>query len=166
MSSYIILLSAPYFLVDCGTLLLCFEKSGLTQQFVFHHITVLVLSVGADYTGGFMKQVGTTLFFCELSSLFLGLRYLMFQHGYQQTVLYAINGLLLTFSYFFCRVLLQGFVLKLMWHKYLLNSTLLYPQLITLLYTAFYFLNVYWFQKIFVGMLKVIAKLKLNWSNI
>ena len=155
-------MSVPYFIVDCGIIVIFFEKTGLTKQFVFHHLTILILTVGADQTGGFMKQVGCSLFFCEFSSLFLGVRYLMAQHGQEKTILYAINGLLLTFTYFICRVVLQGLVLQLMWNKYVFNSQLFYPQLITFIYTAFYFLNVYWFQKILQGMLKVITKLKKN----
>ena len=76
------------------------------QTYAHHAIAILTFYETAFYLD-WMMIFGCLLLFVEISTIFLSLRTLMFNHGYDKTMFYNVNSLLLFFSFLFGRVIYQ-----------------------------------------------------------
>ena len=108
------------------------------------------------YIGGFIGSISQLTAFTEISTIFVNFRTILVYHHATDNIVYAVNGLMMTFSFFFVRVLFYYYIIfwkmqdmvmyrfESFWATY--DKEVHYICWICLyLYLAMYILNLYWF---------------------
>lgn len=171
MNAYGITFFLAYITVDL-VLCSCFIKdksTGAVQNYIHH-----VLGIGGSSAGLLCGRMILTLscatLFTELSTPFVSMRALLSIHKKTDTKLYLVNGLLMTISFFFCRVLFQPWItIKYLWPAVINRPqntdqmyavTRYYCYFSIFLYIGLCVLNFFWFYKMASGLVKFIFKAK------
>ena len=110
---------------------------------------------------------GVMLLFTEISSVFVSARYLLFTHGYAETIFYAVNAILLFLSFFFGRIIYEAYIilfigLPWVYREYQKKNLTLYQasvvtELITMVILS-YVLNFHWFKLMCKMIMRVINR--------
>jgi hypothetical protein len=135
----------------------CFNEVGM----IIHHVIFLFACVhnlkSKIYTFQFIW-----LIFCETSTPFANLRWILHTLGQKDSKLYLYNGAILTMAFFFFRVIMYGLGL---FHLYTLYPVVLASEkpwiskfVVPSLLVIGYLLNLYWASKIVQGLFKLIKK--------
>lgn len=69
-----------------------------------HHVLVLAGNILAVWLGGFFGSASQVSFIVEASTPFVSLRAILAEHKREDTLLYKINAVMMTFSFFIFRV--------------------------------------------------------------
>ena len=111
---------------------------------------------------------GCLLLFVEISTIFLSLRTLMFNHGYDKTMFYNVNSLLLFFSFLFGRVIYQVVITFMLAMPKLYDETdkksMTYMKMAVCLQLALMVfgsigLNLYWFLLMINTVIRAIKRM-------
>jgi hypothetical protein len=138
------------------------------MQNYLHHIIGIGGSVACLLCGRMLLTLGCATLFTEFSTPFVSLRALLSIHKKTNTTLYLVNGLLMTFTFFVCRVLFQPWITL----RFLFpavfdrpeNLVQMYPvtryycYFSLVLYVSLCLLNFFWFYKMASGLVKFIMK--------
>lgn len=147
-----------YLVTDLVALLLYGNQWKGTGIYLVHHITGL-WTWGLLATQGHCLGVAVSFLLCETTAPFTNGRWFLSTLGYSSGPTYAINGILMFFSFLAFRILLMGgLFVKYMW---LLRAPLFALPVSTYLTCIFSFcigypMQLFWFRKIAVGLLKVL----------
>ena len=101
----------------------------------------------------------------ELSTPFVNLRAILAQHKMTNTKLYSINGIMMALMFFLFRMCFYYYMIFIVIEKFVFYRSDVfwdtYPKhqywacyVCMVLYMIMYLLNVYWFSKIFAGLMK------------
>ena len=142
-------------------------NSALDWQTYAHHLVAVITFYQTLYFMDFMMVFGVMLLFTEVSSVFVSTRYLLFTHGYAETIFYAVNAILLFLSFFFCRIIYEAYIilfigLPWVYREYQKKNLTLYQasvvtELITMVILS-YVLNFHWFKLMCKMILRVINR--------
>jgi len=152
-------MSLGYFLSDFAVLVHTRELGG-TNQLLFHHSS----AVCAYLFGMHYNMLGWYSCFrlmAEFSTPFVNIRWILYAIGLKNTRRYKINGLLMTISFFICRIFSMPFY----WYFVLTNYAQPQFKAVPLSLCIFWlllpacldFLNLFWFRKMLMGALKAMA---------
>ena len=138
------------------------------MQTYLHHLLGIIGCLLSIYLGGFMGSIGQLSGFTEFSSPFVSLRAILAMHKMQSGILYFLNGLMMVFSFFLCRMCFQYYLIFKEIEYFLFYRHLefwaLYPEeqhlwikIAVAFYLVLYILNIYWFSKILLGLYKALG---------
>ena len=86
-------------------------RTALDYQTIAHHIVAIVTFYQTLYFMDFAVVFGVMLLVIEISTIFMNIRWLLFEHGYGQSTAYAINALFLFFFFILTRMIYQPYIL-------------------------------------------------------
>lgn len=124
------------------------------------------------YSGGAYGSICQLSFITEASTVFVNGRQLLAWHHFQDSIIYIVNGLLMTVAFFWVRVVFYGYMIFgriRHWHFFEPNFyETSYPDSFTrmlvyfciTLYSMMYGLQLFWFYKILTGLLKALGLMK------
>lgn len=160
--------SLGYFIEDFFMCILVGPKGAAAMQNYVHHVTSIIGIALSINVGGFMGSICQVSLLTELSTPFVNIR------GFipRTSPLYLVNGILMTGAFFFFRVLWYNFVIFDQFQVYILYRGYhfweLYPKedhfkvkILLCLSMTMYFLNMFWFSKMFAGLLNALGLGKL-----
>ena len=138
------------------------------MQTYFHHAAGMGGILLGQYLGGFFGSISQLTFITEASTLNVNLRWVLAFHKLTSSALYQINGLLMTVSFFVFRVCFYYFMVFSQMQIYTLYRSYsfwsLYEDdkhkwcyLAMVLYCSMYILNMFWFSKMVMGLLKALG---------
>ena len=117
------------------------------------------------YAGGLIGSVCQLSAFTEISTLFVNMRTILAYHKLQKSTLYVANGVMMTWMFFWARVVFYSYMIfgvlldycvyrsHSFWSTYDDQTRpMMYFSLA--LYLLMYLLNLFWFVKIFMGLAK------------
>ncbi|PKU69322.1 transmembrane protein 56-B [Dendrobium catenatum] len=151
-------ISIGYFLTDLGMILWYFPALG-GVEYVLHHVLSMYAIVLSLISGQAQYYILMVLF-SEITTPFVNLRWYLDAYGQKSSMLYIFNGVALFLGWLAARILLFIFFFA---HMYLhfdkvrtifplgFYSILSVPPVIAVM-------NVYWFLKIFKGMVKTLSR--------
>ena len=130
-----------------------------------HHVFVIFGNLLALWLGGFFGSCSQVTFIVEASTPFVSLRALIAYHKREDSLLYVINGIVMTFVFFVFRVCFYYYMVFWKAQDFMLYRFVsfwqTYPKhkwpwckLCFVLYLAMYMLNLFWFSKILWGFFK------------
>ena len=102
--------TCSYFILDAW--ILCFVVKGfapLDLQTYAHHLILALTFYQTLFFMDYMCVFGVMLLYMEISTIFMNMRTLLFHHGMQNTLGYAINSLAFFFA-FMARVVYQFYI--------------------------------------------------------
>mmetsp|Transcript_16468 Transcript_16468/g.27959 ORF Transcript_16468/g.27959 Transcript_16468/m.27959 type:complete len:292 (+) Transcript_16468:171-1046(+) len=169
-----LLIPINYYAQDLIITPIVFGDTPLVRQTLFHHLVGVVGALGALVVRRMVGTIAVSLLFAECSTIFLMHRSIMLNLKLDKDPkykkFYVGNGIVLVVTFFLTRVLFMG-VLLLFYMVPLMFSfdyTLAIAQIglwrIVLAYTLLilfgflYVLNIFWFGKMFSGLLKFLKK--------
>lgn len=155
---YYLHLCTGYMIYDLGLMMFTYKELGDVVM-IFHHIVVISsLQIGVLYQAGTFYMV--SLFFNEVSTIFVNLRFLLLHYKMGDTKWYYYNGVALAISFFFVRIVIITVLIihvfcswwfvawgKGLWWSRPTSDRYLFIGL-TLLLMAHGALNMFWFWKI------------------
>ncbi|XP_072954406.1 uncharacterized protein [Typha angustifolia] len=158
LSDSIFGISLGYFLADLGMILWFFPSLG-GKEYILHHGLSMYAILLALLSGKAHIYILMVLF-TEATTPFVNLRWYLELAGQKNSNLYIYNGVALFFGWLVARILLLTYFFT---HMYLH-----FDQVKTIFPLGFYSLltvpstlalmNLYWFWKIFKGMVKTLSK--------
>ena len=169
IQKYVNALEAGYLVQDFIFCISQAENDGLMIQTYAHH---LIGGAGQFITlaaGGFCGSLGQVSWITEASTPFVNGRQILAWHHLQDTNFYVANGLMMTCSFFWARVVWYGymifgrirhwaFVEPHFWETYYPDTQ---GQILSYtcctLYFLMYFLQLFWFHRILTGCLKALG---------
>ena len=139
-------------------------------QMMLHHCQCLFgIAVGL-YLDGFLGSLSSVTLIMEASTIFVNLRFVLFEHDMREGVLYIINGVFMAISFFVFRICWFNYALfsvcmDLMVYNWDTFTRELYPTQVKkvlaiiaiIVYVLFYGLNLYWFSRIILGFAKILG---------
>ncbi|GAQ81464.1 hypothetical protein KFL_000810050 [Klebsormidium nitens] len=149
-------LSLGYFLLDIAMMTFYYPALG-GAEYLVHHVAAALAILTALVTGNGHVFI-MIVFVTEMTTPFVNLRWYLSNSGLRQSVWYTINGVLLFVGWLTARVLV---FLYLFWYMYDHRDELhvFTPTQKAALFglpPIFFVLNLYWFLRILVGMLKLV----------
>ena len=100
--------TVAYFMQDLFFLIFVIgDTSAFAFQTYAHHAIAILTFYETAFYLDWMMIFGCLLLFVEISTIFLSLRTLMFNHGYDKIMFYNLNSILLFFTFLFGRVIYQ-----------------------------------------------------------
>lgn len=113
LQSYGVLFFLAYLTVDLYLCLFLIKdtSSGMLQNYV-HHALGICGTVAGILCGRMILTLSCATLLTEFSTPFVSLRALLSIHKKTSTTLYLVNGLLMTLSFFVCRVLFQPWLVS------------------------------------------------------
>jgi uncharacterized membrane protein len=109
---YLATVSMGYLLEDLIFCALTVEKNdGLMIQTYIHHVVGITGAGLGIYIGGFLGSISQLTTFTEISTVFVNFRTILVYHHADDNIVYAINGLMMTFSFFIVRVLFYYYII-------------------------------------------------------
>lgn len=141
-----------------------FKSSGAMQNY-FHHLLVIYGCSSGIIFGRYWLVLSNTALMTELSTPFVNLRYLLHTHKKSNTTIYIVNGLVMTGCFFLVRPLALGLaifcVIPTMVGETDISRDSLHSQIgstiATFCFALLWFLNLFWFRKMFMGAIKVLT---------
>ena len=138
---------------------------------LIHHILGFLGAYLGIYIGGHAGSISHVTAVTELSAPFLNARVFIQTHGYGEKPIYLVNGFMIMFSFFILRIVFMSW---LVWGEFFAKAWLqrdtYWPAIEEhkratavvgiLLYPCLYVLNIYWFKKIVMGLLKAAGLVK------
>ena len=131
-----------------------------------HHVAGIMGNTFALLLDDGFGSVAQLTFITEFSTFFVNARFLLAKHKLSSTTIYIVNGLLMTLSFFVVRVVYYKWILFSVYRNMgLYDSERMknYPEnkvmmrhACVFLYIVMYFLQLFWFYKIFSGLMKVL----------
>ena len=88
-----------------GLMFLTTDRSTVVKQRLLHHVAGLLNYYIAFWQQDFTVTIGAAFIFIEISSPFVGMRSVLFHHGFKGTILQAINTGLLFITFVFVRTI-------------------------------------------------------------
>lgn len=147
-----------YALTDVAVLLY-YWKAWKPSSLVVHH-AIVIGAWGACATEGILHNCAVPVSLSEGTALFANLRWFLSTAGLKQTLLYKLNGCAILVLWFVLRVYLLGWI---GWHRL---GPAQRPAFLALgqptvgifltFYLASYTQQLYWFNKIFQGLLNIL----------
>lgn len=148
------------------------ENDGLMLQTYAHHVIGLLGQIMSLYSGGVFGSICQVSWITEASTPFVNGRQILAWHHLEDKPYYVANGLMMTWSFFWVRVVFYGymilgkcrhwaFVEPNFWETYYPETTR--RTLVTIcitLYSSMYLLQLFWFYKIMNGLLKALGCIK------
>lgn len=132
---------------------------------VFHHLFIgsYGLVVIAYLRGGLGDCVFSFMYMMELSTPFVSIRGILSVMGLKESKMYVINGLVMLFSFFWCRVFLMPYVCY--YYSQVVNLPFFeafwrLPRGCKISIMALFLPQLYWFRLMLRGAIKVFAKNK------
>ena len=133
-----------------------------------HHIFVIFGNVLAVWLGGFFGTCSQVSFIVEASTPFVSLRAILAGLKLESSILYIVNGIMMTFAFFIFRVCFYYYMVFWKCQDFMLyrfsHFWQTYPEykfkwciLCFILYVAMYMLNLFWFFKMLWGFFKGIG---------
>ena len=83
---------------------------SLTQIMHVHHIVAAVLCYMCFYIQGMPAVVTVLSLVLEVSTIFINLKWLLFEFKLGETAIYELNKICFFFSYLFARIIFQSFL--------------------------------------------------------
>ena len=137
-----------------------------------HHLIGLAGQLMSLQAGGTFGTICQISFFTEASTPFVNGRQILVWHHLEDTSIYIANGLMMTVSFFWVRVVFYGYMIlgkcrhwafiePNFWETYYPDtSSRVLAQVCITLYSLMYLLQLFWFYKIFTGLLKAVGCMK------
>lgn len=157
-------MSLGYFLADYIVLVHTRELGG-TGPVIFHHTS----ATAAFLVSLWYNKMGWYSCFrllSEFSTPFVNFRWILVSIGLKNTRRYKINGILMTASFFLCRICTCPIYWYYVWKVW---NTEAFSSIPNVLYFFWVFgplaldlLNIFWFNKMFKGMLRALKKSDLT----
>ena len=141
------------------------------MQTYLHHVVAITGAVGGAVIQGVFGSLSQLTWFTEGSTFFVNLRWLLATHHLTDNIVYIVNGLMMTLSFFFYRIVLYTYMI--FWVIYpvtidQVNYVKEYPTkaeqyfgyFLIIAYIIMGSLQVFWFNKILQGLLKALGIIK------
>jgi len=137
-----------------------------------HHILSIAGQIFSLVSGGIWGSICNLTWFAEASTPFVNGRQVLAWHEQTKTSLYLANGLMMTWSFFVVRVVYYIYMIFYIaswycfyepkfWEVYYPESSRRYCGILSLiLFTCMFFLQMLWFYKIMMGLLKALGCIK------
>ena len=137
-----------------------------------HHILSIAGQIFSLVSGGIWGSICNLTWFAEASTPFVNGRQVLAWHEQTKTSLYLANGLMMTWSFFVVRVVYYIYMIFYIaswycfyepkfWEVYYPESSRRYCGILSLiLFTCMFFLQMLWFYKIMMGLLKALGCVK------
>jgi hypothetical protein len=132
-----------------------------SEMMLFHHVLGIFSMI---YTA--VHHIGTGMVVCivvlEATSPFVNFRWFFEKNGLKQTspILYIVNGVMITLSWFLLRICFYGWMIVSFvfnrWSELMTYDNHMHTVVVVVGLAGGYILQVVWFKKIFVGMLKAL----------
>lgn len=141
------------------------EENASAWQNYAHHF----MALGGYYLslkcGGLLASVCQLTAITEFATITVDLRVILHQHKLSKTLLYAANGITMTFHFFLFRVVFYNYIIwGVVYHYYVTRGNDIWnthaPEehifviLSIALYCLMISLNMYWFYRMFMGLMK------------
>ncbi|KAL0914881.1 hypothetical protein M5K25_015268 [Dendrobium thyrsiflorum] len=151
-------ISIGYFLTDLGMILWYFPALG-GVEYVLHHV-LSMYAIALSLISGQAQYYILMVLFSEITTPFVNLRWYLDAYGQKSSMLYICNGVALFLGWLAARILLFIF--------FFVHMYLHFDQVRTIFPLGFYsilsvppliaVMNVYWFLKIFKGLVKTLSR--------
>lgn len=76
-----------------------------------HHVLGITGACLGIHIGGFLGSISQLTTITEISTVFVNFRSILVYHHATDNIVYAINGLMMTFSFFIVRVLFYYYII-------------------------------------------------------
>ncbi|XP_043699730.1 TLC domain-containing protein 4-B-like isoform X2 [Telopea speciosissima] len=158
LSTFVLGVSAGYFLVDLGILFWLYPSLG-GMEYVLHHLVSLV-AVAYSMLSGEGQLYTYMVLISEATTPTINLRWYLSTAGMKRSRVYLINGVAIFFSWLVARVLL---FIYLFYHVYLHSYQVIQMQpfirfMVFGVPSMLFIMNLLWFAKIVKGLKKTLAK--------
>lgn len=154
-------ISLAYFLLDIIYVIKYFKD----KMTIVHHLGAglgAFLITGYELGPIYMLSFGMT----EASTPFVNMRSHLYDLGYKNSMMYALNGLAMWLCFLIFRMPLIGYIPYLIfqyhWEPIMVRGTFLMAFIVIFGYSAISILNIWWFYLITKGLLKVLSKKKVS----
>lgn len=140
----------------------------------FHHFIVVFGSFLSVNLGGFTGSTNHISFITEGSTFFVNMRLVMLVHKLEGELIYILNGIMMGLAFFVFRIvwyhiIIWTYVDDTIFKRYYTLWPVLYPtpimdffgNMCIVLYFMLFLLQLFWFSKIFAGILKAVGLEKL-----
>lgn len=166
IQKYLNLVSIGYLIYDGIFCMVVFDTDALMMQTYMHHVAGIMgnsFSILLDDGFGSIAQL---TFITEFSTFFVNARFLLAQHKLSKTTIYLVNGIFMTLSFFVVRIVYYTYILFFVYRdmglydsermKNYPENRVMMRQTCVILYFVMYGLQLFWFYKIFSGLMKVL----------
>lgn len=171
IQKYSQLVSIGYLIYDLFFCIICSEESDSMADTYAHHFFAIAGASQACYIGGFLGSTCQLTWITEGSTPFVNLRTILSHHKLDKTTLYVVNGLVMTLVFFVIRVCFYTYTICIKCVEHcIINRDTFWPRyedhlkpfcyICMFLYVCMYGLNIFWFSKIFKGLLKALGIMK------
>ena len=131
-----------------------------------HHVVAIVTFYQTLSFMDFAVVFGVMLLVVEVSTIFMNVRWLLFEHGYGQSTAYAVNAILLFVAFILTRIIYMPYILVLcsgyIYDEYGKKQVGIYKGFVitelVIMVTLSMVLNGYWFMLMCKMICRVIGK--------
>jgi hypothetical protein len=129
-------------------------------------------AIGGAAISGFFGSMSQLTWVTEASTFFVNLRWLLSTHKLTEGKFYIFNGLMMMIAFFFVRIMFYSYMIVFNivpfcldadgsnWVEYPTIGEKYFCYFLILAYLAMGSLQVFWFKKIVIGLLKAVGIIK------